>query len=274
MLQADDLSYRVPDGPHLLQRVSFTAARGEWLGLIGPNGAGKTSLLRLLSGWLMPSAGRIWLDGRALSAYGAQERARRLAYMPQTRHSAWDLSVRAIVRLGRLAHHAQNAQNAQNAAADEKATDEALTECGLMELAARRWRSLSGGERARVMLARALNVRAPWLLADEPFAGLDVRHQLQMTDLLRQVRAQGIGGVIAVHDVSLAARCCTRFLLLAQGRALGCAPLAQLQAQGLLRRAFGVRLTQLEQGGARALVPHWPQKPLRRRRIAKAAQNR
>ena len=263
MLQVEELSYRVPQGPLLLDGVHFTARRGEWIGLIGPNGAGKTSLLRLLVGWLAPSAGRISLDGRDLASYAAQARARSIAYVPQTRGSAWDLSVREVVGLGRLAH--------AGSANDVAATDDALAACQLTDLAARRWHSLSGGEQARAAFARALSVRAPWLMADEPFAGLDLRHQLQMVELLDALRARGLGGLIAVHDLSLAARCCTRFLLLANGRQLGHAPLAQLHQRRLLTRAFGVRLKKLGTGRLSAFVPHGASHV--RRRIAPKRQN-
>ena len=264
MLRVEHVGWQFATGARLLEDVHFAAARGEWTAVIGPNGAGKTSLLRLLVGLRAPSAGRITLDGRALESYDALARARRIAYVPQASGSAWDVSVRELVALGRLMHAGCAAQSE-----DAEAIDEALEVCDLTALAGRGWRGLSGGERARTVLARALCARTPWLVADEPFAALDVRHQWQLADAMQGLRARGVGGVLAMHDVALAARCCTKFLLLADGRQLAHAPLAEIAARGLFRRAFGMELKAVRHGGAEIFVPLWP-----KRRIAQRAQKR
>ncbi|MCJ2082660.1 ABC transporter ATP-binding protein [Methylobacterium sp. J-090] len=190
----------------ILDGVSFRAEPGRLVGLIGPNGAGKSTLLRCLAGLAAPEAGTVTLDGRPLAALPAAERGRRIGYLPQSFHPAWDYTVRAVVELG--------ASRAPGAALRVPA---ALEANGLADLAERPWSRLSGGERARALLAAVLVAEPPVLLADEPGASLDVGHRV---DLLRRLTlyARTRTVIVVLHDLERAVRDCDRLVLLDRGR--------------------------------------------------------
>jgi iron complex transport system ATP-binding protein len=197
----------------VLDGVDVRLRAGEFVGLIGPNGAGKTSLLRVLAGLRPASAGEVIYDGRDLGTLKPSERARAVAYLAQSDSAYWPMRVGALVALGRLPHYHRHSEQT-----DRAAVQHALALVGMGEFGDRSFDTLSGGEQARVLLARALAVEAPILLADEPTAALDPSHQLQIMELL-QARAQAGAGVVAVlHDIGLAYRYCDRIVLLAEGR--------------------------------------------------------
>ncbi len=193
--------------------ATLALAPGELVGLVGPNGAGKSSLVKAVAG-VLPAAGRLRLGGRPLERMPGLERARHVAYLPQAPAAHWPLRARDLVALGRLPHRGYGAGRARE---DAAAVDWALAECGAAPFADRRTDALSGGERARVLLARALAVRAPVLLADEPIQFLDPYHQLEIMQVLRRYAGPATLVVAVLHDLALAARFCTRIVLLAGG---------------------------------------------------------
>ncbi|WP_336811273.1 ABC transporter ATP-binding protein [Bosea sp. MMO-172] len=198
-----------------LDRVDARLEPGQVLGIIGPNGAGKTTLLRVLAGLLKPDAGSVRYDGAGPRELGRRALARRVAFLAQDSTAVWSLSVDAVVGLGRLPH--RQAFSGENEA-DRAAIVRAMAHCDVASFTGRTIGALSGGERRRVLLARALAVEADYLLADEPLAGLDPGHQLETLQLLRSIAAAGTGVAVVLHDLSLAARFCDRLLLLHQGR--------------------------------------------------------
>ena len=222
---------------HALESVSLTLEAGTLTGLVGPNGAGKTTLLRAALGLLAAESGTVRLFGRALSEYSSDARARTIAYLPQSTESHWPLLARRVVALGRLPHLPAFARTAPS---DDAAIDDALVRCDALLLAGRRLDQISAGERARVLLARALATAAPILLVDEPAAHLDPAHQLRLMELLREEARRGTAIVVTLHDLSLAARYCDRLVLLKNGRVASSGAPDQALSDEALAGVFGV----------------------------------
>ena len=234
-LMADGVRVRL-GGRAAVDGVSLALRPGEVTAVVGPNGAGKSTLLACLAGLRRPEAGEVRLGGTALAALPARARARRIGFLPQTPEIAWRLEVETLVALGRTPHAGPFGPDAD----DRAAVTRAMRDADVDALAGRDVTSLSGGERARVLIARALAGEPQWLLADEPLTGLDLGHQLDVAALLRRFAEAGGGVVITVHDLGFAARSADRVVVLADGRVLAdAAPAAALSPQ-VLRAAYGV----------------------------------
>ncbi|MEM8767228.1 MAG: ABC transporter ATP-binding protein [Pseudomonadota bacterium] len=199
----------------LVSAASFSIRTGELVALLGPNGAGKTTLLRASLGLERPTSGGATLGGDEMRLLSPQDRARRVSYLPQQRPLAWPSPVRDVVSLGRFSHGASLGRLGE---ADRLAVARALQACDLTALADRATDTLSGGELARVHCARAFAAEAPLLVADEPIAALDPRHQHQIMALIREFVDQGGGALIVVHDIPLAARFADRLLWMRDGQ--------------------------------------------------------
>ena len=212
MVRLDQVSVTL-GGRRVVDGVSADLAGGV-IGLIGPNGAGKSTLVRAVAG-LIVSEGTILLDDKPVASLPLRERARRIAYLPQGQSVHWPLTVARLVALGRLPHLAPFARPG---AEDAAAIEQALARTELLDLRDRPIDELSGGERARALLARALAVEAPLLLADEPLAALDPAHQIEVMALLRAEAARGATVIAVLHDLTIAARWCDRLLLIDRGR--------------------------------------------------------
>lgn len=215
-LDARNLSVTL-GGRAVLREVSLSVAPGEFVALIGPNGAGKTTFLRCCAGLVAPQAGQISTSGA------------RLSYLPQGGGVHWDLPVRDIVALGR----------GRFGAASDPAVDEAMTACRVLPFAERLSSELSGGELARVLLARALAVQAPLILADEPVASLDPAHQIEVMKVLAGEARRGVAVIAVLHDLGLAFTHATRIVLMQDGRIVADGPPASVLASGRLEEAFG-----------------------------------
>jgi len=202
-------------GRPVLAGVDFAAQPAEVTAIIGPNGAGKSTLLRALAGLLLPTGGTVLADGRRLGEWERGALARALAYLPQERTVHWALTARAVVALGRLPHQPPGAGESP---ADTRAIGAALAAMDVTHLALRPVLEMSGGERARVLVARALAQESSVLLADEPAAGLDPAHQLALFAHFARLAGAGRTVVVALHDLSLAARFCHRIVLMHGGR--------------------------------------------------------
>ena len=224
-------------GRPVLQGLDLSIQPGEVTVIVGPNGAGKSTLLTRLAGLHRPDSGAVALDGAPLAAMPARERARRIAYLEQTPELAWAIDVRTLAGLGRTPFTGARGLSAE----DHAAVDEALAATGMTAFARRIVTSLSGGERARALIARALAGRPPWLLADEPLTGLDIGHQLDTLDLLRSLARGGAGVIVTLHDLSAAARVADRLIVLSQGRILADGPPGEALTADVLAQAYGVR---------------------------------
>ncbi|BCW90689.1 Fe(3+) dicitrate transport ATP-binding protein FecE [Alphaproteobacteria bacterium SO-S41] len=238
-LAAENL--RVMRGPRpVLDGVSLALTPGALTAILGPNGAGKTTLVRALAGVLTPQSGRVTLDGTALAAIAPDARAGRIAYLPQGRDAAWNMRAADVVALGRF--HAQRLLRPLSDD-DRRAIARAMVEADVVGLAERGVKTLSGGEFARVLLARALAVEAPVMLADEPVAGLDPAHQLRVMAALQARAREGVAAAIVMHDLTLAAQFCDRIVLLADGRIAADGTPDAVLTEEILFGVYGVRLT-------------------------------
>jgi iron complex transport system ATP-binding protein len=231
------------EGRTLLHPCSFTLARGELLGVIGPNGAGKSSLLKALAGLWPPQAGTLLLNGAPLATLHASERARHLAYLEQQPHASWPLSVREIVALGLLNRGAEGSEA-------EQRIDAAMAASDCLALADRRFHTLSAGERMQVHLARVFVSDTALILADEPTAALDLWHQHHLLRTLRAQCESGKGMVVVLHDLALAARYCSRLLLLDHGELVRDGNAQSVLQPELLARCYRVRARFDVQSGA------------------------
>jgi iron complex transport system ATP-binding protein len=242
------------DGKPVLRDIDLIARAGEVIGLIGPNGAGKTTLLKAICRLTAARSGTVSWDGRAIEAMDGRTRAQTLAYLPQGHVVHWPMAVRRVVELGRLPGLGAFGKPS---AADGAAVDRAMAAADLNALAGRQTASLSGGEQARVMLARALAVEAPVLLADEPTASLDPYHALEIMELLRRSAGQGALVIVVMHDLGLVARFCDRVVLLDQGRKVADGAPPEVLTPQRLRDVYRIELDAEESAGwalARALA--------------------
>jgi iron complex transport system ATP-binding protein len=243
------------DGTPLLREVDLALRSGEMLGLIGPNGSGKTTLLRVLANLRAPQSGSVRYGGLPARDIGAQELARRLAYLAQGGIAHWNMRVETLVGLGRLPHRRPFRPPS---AEDRKAIERALVTTDIVALRNRTLDQVSGGERMRVLLARTLAVEAETLLADEPIAALDPLHQLHVMEMLRKTTREGRNVIVVLHDLSLAMRYCDRLVLLARGGVLTQGPPEHVLTDQHLAAAYGVDVARGEHGGVPFLVPWAP----------------
>ena len=234
-LATTDLRVRL-GGRAVVDGITLALRPGEVTAIVGPNGAGKSTLLACLAGLRRPDEGEVRLGGKALSALKTRERARRLGFLPQTPEIAWRLDVETLVGLGRTPHAGPFGHGPEDTAAIARA----LQAADLDDFAHRDVASLSGGERGRVLIARALAGEPQWLLADEPLTGLDLGHQLDVSALFRRFAAAGGGVVVTVHDLGFAARAADRVVAMASGRLMSDGPPEQALAPKVLRMAYGV----------------------------------
>lgn len=220
------------DQRELLHDITLDVHAGEVLGLIGPNGAGKSTLLQLLAGLHRPSAGEILLDGLPIHTLLPDQRAKRIAYLEQRPIMHWPFAAQQVVALGRLVHGDSESD------AGRKLITQALEHTGAQAFAARAFDTLSEGEKLLVHLARVLAGAPAVLLADEPTAALDPANQLQVMRLLRQQARRGLGVVVILQDLTLAARFCDRLLLLQAGAVMAQGEPAQVLTRDQLRQTW------------------------------------
>ena len=233
LLELDGVSWGPRASQPILEPVSLAVAPGELLAIVGPNGAGKSSLLRCLYRYHRPTAGTVRLDGTDIWKMKPRDCARRIATVLQESASDFGLTVADIVELGLTPH----ATSFRTRGDDYDHDTAALALLGLTALAARDFGSLSGGEKQRVMIARALVQRPDLLILDEPTNHLDIRHQLEVLELLRGL---GCTVVVSLHDLALASAHADRVLVMDAGRAVACGRPADILTPGRIRESFAV----------------------------------
>ena len=274
MLQAHGIAVQRGER-QILSDIDLSLPAGQVIGVLGANGAGKSTLLAALAGELSPSAGRITLNGRPLSAWPAAELASCRAVLPQSPSLQFDLPVATVIGMGAYPHarhsrigaHPTNRHDTAQAAMaeDQRILQRVLALADVQDLYERRYRRLSGGEQQRVHLARVLYqlllARQGYneyrvLMLDEPTASLDPRHQLHLLSAVYTLaHEENVAALVIVHDLNLAAGCCDRLLLLGQGRVAACGTPAQVLTPDTLRQVYGVEATVLPH-------PNQPGRPL------------
>ncbi len=235
MLVADSVSVTI-EGTPILSSISATFAPGQVTAVLGPNGAGKSTLLACLAGLRTPDAGDVLIGGVSRTVLDRRALARRIGFLPQTADVHWDVDVVTLVGLGRFPHRGRWGESA----VDRAAVAYAMAATDVTAFSARAVNTLSGGERARVLLARVLAGEPEWLLADEPLANLDPAHQLDGLDCLRSVAAAGAGVVVVLHDLNHAARVADQVLLLRNGTVVAQGPPQAVLTEALIAQTYGV----------------------------------
>jgi ABC-type cobalamin/Fe3+-siderophores transport system ATPase subunit len=252
IVEAKDLSFAYAERP-VLEGMSFTLDEGEVLGVVGPNGCGKTTLIKCLDRILVPT-GELVIRGKEVSLYHHDELARTVAYVPQALSIGMAMSVVEVVLMGRRPHVRWRVSDH-----DLGLVTKMLARLGISHLAFRKLTQLSGGERQKVMIARAMVQEPLLLLLDEPTSALDIRHQLEVMALIRSVvRLQNIGSVLAIHDLNLAARFCDRILVLHQGKIVASGAPADLLTPPLIEQVYGVTAVVGSEGGLPFILPVKP----------------
>ncbi len=275
MLQAHGIAVQRGER-QILADIDLSLPAGQVIGVLGANGAGKSTLLAALAGELSPSAGRITLNGRPLSAWSVAELARCRAVLPQSPSLQFDLPVATVIGMGAYPHARHTRTGAPRTddsrdtaraaiAEDQRILQRVLALADVQDLYERRYCHLSGGEQQRVHLARVLyqlllarqgNDEYRVLMLDEPTASLDPRHQLHLLSAVHTLaHEENVAALVIVHDLNLAAGCCDRLLLLGQGRVAACGTPAQVLTPDTLRQVYGVEATVLPH-------PNQPGRPL------------
>lgn len=251
MLTAQNLTHRFGSRV-VLENVSCEIRPGEVTGLIGANGSGKSTLVRALARLLKPESGTVSLDGKDVKSLPARALAKQIAYLPQERIVHWPLAVHRIAALGRIPHLMPWEEPGP---LDEQAVARALEKADALRLQKRRFSELAGGEKALVLLARALAVEPRVLLADEPVAGLDPHHELQVMQVLRTLAREGCAVLVVLHHLTLAARFCDRLLLLNRGKIHAAGKPEEVLTPASLKASFGIEAVFGKQGPEFFVLP-------------------
>ncbi len=236
MIGVQDISFAFGDKP-VLHSVSLEVGTGELVGLIGPNGAGKTTLLRLISGILDPDDGEVTLGEVPVDSLSAAELGQLTAVVPQQTELSFDFSIRDVITMGR---HPYQGRFERLQPADRSLVDRAMEKTDTAYLADRPFSEISGGERKRVLIARAIAQDTTALLVDEPTASLDINHQVSVFELLRELRDDDKAILAAVHDLDLAARYCDRLVLVHDGTIQAMGQADEVLLPKTLRQAYGI----------------------------------
>ena len=236
LVTIDNVTVRLGDVTALTS-ITTSVSSGTFLGIVGPNGAGKSTLLRTITGMVSPETGTVLINGRPVSTLSSRERSRQIAVVPQETSVAFDFDVSDVIRMGRTPYLGRFSPGTQ---ADSEAVAAAMERTDVTQFADRPISSVSGGERQRILLARAIAQDTPLLLLDEPTASLDINHQIRTLDLISTLVADGKTVIAAIHDLNLAARYCDEVLLLDAGSFVDRGPPETVLTEETVRQTFAV----------------------------------
>ncbi|MBI2210387.1 MAG: ABC transporter ATP-binding protein [Deltaproteobacteria bacterium] len=256
VLQVNNVSFAY-ERALVLKNIAFSIRQGEFMALIGPNGSGKTTLLKIILGTLIAREGEIWLDGKPVLSYPPKERAKKMSYVSQQAVAGFPLTVEELVSLGRYPHEERFGRKP----GEPQAVEDALRLTDSLPLKERKFTALSGGEKQKVLIARALAQTSYLLLLDEPTVHLDLYFQLQVLNSLKRLCAEGKSTVVAVmHDLNLISLFADKVLLLKSGEALAFGKVSEVLNEGSMEEAFGVKVAVTEDSQTGA-VYYLPRKP-------------
>lgn len=251
ILDVDGIEFAY-ESTSVLDGVTLSVERGELLGVIGPNGSGKSTLLQCLNRLLEPDDGSIYVDGDDLESLSRDEVARQVGYVPQRETRMFSSTVYDTILLGRKPH-----VNWRASQQDRAVVESIIEQLDLESLALRSLDELSGGQRQKVLIGRALAQEASVLLLDEPTSSLDVRHQLEVLDLVANQIEDGMAGVLAIHDLNLAIRYCDSLALLCENEIVAAGP-PDILTGDLIGDVYGVEATVTEHEGRPLVIPEQP----------------
>lgn len=250
MLEVEELFFKFRD-KEILREVSMQVCPGELVCIAGPNGSGKTTLLRCLLDILRPYKGIITADGQGLQELSSRQRAKHLSYVPQNSPSKFPMTVFDMVLMGRRPY-----LNRRPSEEDLAKVGQVLETMAIDHLSMQEFDRLSGGEQQKVLLARAFVQEAKYMLLDEPTSNLDLKHQLEVMDILRQmVRNKEIGAFVAIHDLNLAQRYSDRVVLINKGAIHSIGPPQEVMTPPAIEQVYGVRVRYISDNGYKYLVP-------------------
>ncbi len=240
------------DGHPALRDVTLSVDEGEMLGVIGPNGSGKSTLLKCINHVLQPQKGTIFIDGQPSDELDRKELARRFSYVPQQDKGGFPSTVFDTILLGRLPY-----LRWRPGPEDRQIVREVMEKLDLTDLAQRDVNQLSGGQRQKVLIARALAQKPQVILLDEPTNNLDLKHQLEIMNLIKQQTEKGISSLVAIHDLTLAMRYADKFLLLDQGQVFAAGGPQVVNVENV-EALYGVKVSIVNHGGQTLIIPEEP----------------
>jgi iron complex transport system ATP-binding protein len=247
-LQIDSVKFAYRSKP-ILNQISFTVQTGDFVALVGPNGSGKSTLLRVIDGILKAQSGCVLINGENTGGLKGAALARQVAYVPQSEGAGFSVNVFETILMGRKPH-----MSWAPGAADLQKTAQVIEQLRLNDLALTNLDQLSGGQRQKVLIGRALAQETPLLLLDEPTANLDLKHQLEVLELLKTQTQQGITVIVAIHDLNLAARYSNKIIMLQQG-AIFAAGGTEVLNQPNIEAIYEVQVKLIRDNGRLLVIP-------------------
>lgn len=248
MIRLDQLCFHYPQRPLVINGLSCEFEKASMTAILGVNGSGKSTLIRLLNGWLKASGGSVYIGEKNLRDISVAALARKIAYVPQFQPQLFPVTVFDTVLSGRIPH-----AGARPSSEDLAMVEKVLLRLQLASLALRNVQQLSGGERQKVLIARALAQATEVVLLDEPTASLDLKHQHEVLGLLRELKEEGLCTILALHDINMAVRYCSHCLLLKEGRLLAAGEVGIIDTD-LLQALYDVEVAMVEVGGQRVFI--------------------